>query len=139
MSVKRPIILFIAIVIATVVTVTGVGLHRAWHTFSVEDQIHGTFFPVAMALFNYEHNHSSPASNLAQLVPMYISQIPSSRFADSVEYSVINGGKAWQLSIHSRALSQPRLYCCRSSQQFTAEEARRIVLRYHGIWTVLRE
>ncbi|MGD0812460.1 MAG: hypothetical protein ABSA83_02555 [Verrucomicrobiota bacterium] len=133
MSVKRSIIFFVAIVVATVVTMAGVGLHQAWHNFSIEDQIHGTFFPVAKALFDYEHDHSSPATNLAQLVPAYIPQIPSSRFADSVDYSVIKDGKGWQLNIHSRALSQPRLYCCRSSQQFTAEEARRIVLRCHGI------
>ena len=139
MSVKRSIILSVAIMVLVGVAVFGVGLYRAWHAFTVEDQIHGAFFPVAMALYDYEHDHSSPATNLTQLVPAYIPQLPSSRFADSVEYSVIDGGKAWQLSIHSSTLSQRRVYCCRSTQKFTTDEERRVLLRYHAVWTVLRE
>jgi hypothetical protein len=127
-----------AIAVLAVVAVIGVRLHQVFHKFSVEDQIHDSFFPVAMALYDYEDAHGSPATNLTQLVPAYLPQIPSSRLADSVEYSVIDGGKAWQLSIHNRALSPPRLYCCRSSHQFTAEEKQRILIQYHS-WTVLRD
>ncbi len=111
---------------------SGVGLYRAWHGFAVEDEIHGTFFPVVRALADYEYDHGSPASALAKVVPDYIAQLPSSRLADSVEYSVIGGGKAWQLSIHSHALHEPRVYCCRSTHRFTADEEQRVVLRYHG-------
>jgi hypothetical protein len=139
MSIKRSILLLVAIAVVVVVAVLGIGFYRAWHTFSVEGQIHGTFFPVAKALYDYEHDHSSPATNLTQLVPRYIPQLPTSRFVDSVEYSVTDGGKAWQLSIHSLALSQPRIYCCRSTQTFTADEERRVLLRYHAVWTVLSE
>jgi hypothetical protein len=102
-------------------------------------QIHDTFYPVVKALYDFEHDHNSPATNLTQLVPGYIVQLPISRFADSVEYSVIDGGKAWQLNIHSQALSEPRIYCCRSNQKFSADEERRVLLRYHAVWTVLRE
>lgn len=138
MSTKRSILLVVAVAVVAVAAVLGIGLYRAWHTFSIEDQIHGTFFPVAKALYDYEHDHSSPATNLTQLVPGYIPQLPSSRFVDSVEYSITDDGKAWQLSIHSRTLSQPRLYCCRSTQTFTPDEERRVLLRYHSVWTVLR-
>ena len=139
MSVKRSFLLLVAAVIIASVAVFAVSLYRRIHVFAVEDQIHGTFFPVAKALYDYEDAHSSPATNLTQLVPGYISRLPSSRFADLVEYSVIDDGKAWQLSIHSRALSQPRLYCCRSTQKFTADEEQRVLRRYHSFWTVLRE
>jgi hypothetical protein len=139
MSLKRSILIFVAVAFLVVVAVFAVGFYRAWHVFAVEDQIHGTFFPVVKALDDFERDHHSPATNLTQLVPAYLPQLPSSRFADSVDYSVIDDGKAWQLSIHSRALSQARLYCCRSTQKFTADEERRVVQRYHGYWTVLRE
>ena len=139
MPVKKYILLCVGIAAATAVAVFGLATHRAWHKFSVEDQIHDDFLPVVNALYAYEAAHGSPATNLAQLVPAYIARIPRSPLADSVEYHVIEGGRAWQLSIHSRALSPPRLYCCRSSQKFTADEDRRVLLRYHGVWTVLRD
>ena len=139
MSLKRSIILSVAVVVIAVVAVFAVSFYKHIHAFAVEDQIHGAFYPVAKALYDFEHDHNSPATNLTQLVPGYIAQLPSSRFADSVDYSVIDGGKAWQLSIHSSALSQPRVYCCRSTQKFTADEEQRVLLRYHAVWTVLRE
>ena|ERR1041385_2371622 len=139
MSLKRSIILVLAIPVVSGVAVLGVGLYRAFHAFTVEDKIHGTFYPVAKALYDYEHDHSSPATNLTQLVPAYIGQLPSSRLADSVDYLVIDDGRAWQLSIHSRSVSEPRVYCCRSTQKFTPDEKRRVLGRYHAVWTVLRD
>ncbi|MGC9940649.1 MAG: hypothetical protein ABSE48_02375 [Verrucomicrobiota bacterium] len=108
------------------------------HAFAVEDQIHGTFYPLAMALYDFELDHNSPAANLAQLVPQYIAHLPSSRYADSIKYTVIDSGNSWQLNIYSRALSEPRIYCCRSTQKFTEDEERRVLLRYHAIWTVFK-
>jgi hypothetical protein len=139
MTVKQSILLLVAVAITVVVVVSAAGLYRKWCTFEVEDQIHGAFFPVAKALAEYEHNHGTPATNLIQLVPGYLSQLPTSRFADSVDYFTLDGGRGWQLNIHSHALQQPRLYCCRSNQKFTQAEERRILFRYHGIWTVLKE
>jgi len=139
MSPKRSIFLSVAAVVIVAAALFAVSFYKHIHTFAVEDQIHGTFYPVAKALYDFEHDHNSPATNLTQLVPGYIAQLPSSRFADSVDYSVIDDGKAWQLSIHSRALSEPRIYCCRSTQKFTADEEQRVVLRYHSVWTVLRD
>ncbi len=139
MSSKRSIFLLVAAVVIAIGAVFTVSIYKRVHAFAVEDQIHGTFYPVAKALYDFEHDHNSPATNLTQLVPGYIAQLPSSRFADSVDYSVIDGGKAWQLSIHSRALSEPRIYCCRSTQKFSADEEQRVVLRYQSVWTVLRD
>lgn len=139
MTLKKRIAYISVIAVVCALTVVSIGFYRAFHKFSVEDQIHGAFFPVVAALYDYEHDHSTPATNLMQLVPAYIAQIPRSHLVDSVEYSVIDDGKTWQLNLYSHALSKPRIYCCRSSQKFSAEEERKVVLRYHGVWTVIRE
>lgn len=138
MSLKKRLTLSAGAVLL-VIAVVGLAVYRRAHAFAVEGSIHSTFYPVTEALSAFAENHGAPATNLTQLVPKYLAEIPVSRFADSVEYSVIDGGKAWQLSILSRALAEPRRYCCRSTQQFTDREAQRILLRYHAVWTVLRE
>jgi hypothetical protein len=129
----------VAVVVITLAAVFAFGFHRAWHKFTVEDNIHDVFFPVVCALYEYEHDQGAPAASLAQLVPKYVSQIPSSALVDSVQYTLLPDGKAWQLSLHSTALDPPRLYCCRSSNKYTAEEEKRVILRYHGVWVVLRD
>ena len=109
------------------------------HKWGVEGRIHGEFYPVLRALDEYEHDHGAPASDLAQLVPKYIPQIPSSGLVDSVEYTVIDDGKAWQLRIHSVTLDPPRSYYSRSNDKYTAEEEARMIIRYHGRWVVLKD
>ena len=125
--------------IVAIVAAASVSIYIRIHSFNVEDDIHHTFYPLAVALDDFAHDHNSPATNLTQLVPRYIAQLPRSRYADSIEYCVLDDGKAWQLSIHSSTLSPRRVYCCRSPQKFTANEERKILLRYHSVWTVLRE
>jgi len=127
------------VAIVMLVAMFTVGMYRGWHEYQVEGEIQNTFFSLAKALHDYERDNRSPAQNLTQLVPHYISQLPTSRLADPVEYSVINGGKGWQFSIHSHVLSPPRLYCYRSTQKFTADEEKRILSRSHDMLTVLRE
>ena len=113
-------------------------LYNAYHVFSIEDKIHDTYFPVVAALYHFEDDHVFPATNLVQLVPAYLPKIPNSPMVDSVEYTVIDSGRDWQLALTSHALSQPRVYCCRSNPIFSAEEEHRVVQRYHGVWTVMR-
>ena len=133
------VLIGVAVVVITLAAVFAFDVHRAWHKFSVEDSIHGVFFPVVRALDEYEHDHGAPATNLAQLVPKYVSQIPSSALVDSVQYTLLPDGKAWQLSLHSTVLDPPRLYCCRSSNKYTAEEEKRVLMRYHSVWVVLKD
>lgn len=109
---------------------------HAVHNFAVEDGIHDAFFPVARALYTYQDEHSHPAASLQVLVPKYLDAVPSTKLADKVEYRVSADDQWWELSIHSRALSRPRVYLCRSTQQFTPEEKHRILLRYHAVWAV---
>ena len=139
MSLTKRIVLFIGLGgICAVVALVFV-IYSKFHTFEIEDQIHDTFCPVAIALYQYQDEHGSPAIDLRQLVPKYVQTSPSSPLVDSVEYSVIDQGKAWQLSLHSMALSKPRIYCCRSTHEFTPDEKHRILLQYHQMWTVLSE
>lgn len=114
----------------------GVPAYKHIRKFIVEDSIHGTFFPVTSALYTYQREHGRAADSLAALVPKYLGAIPSSKLADSPTYRILPDGQSWELSIHSLALSQPRLYLCRSTQEFTAEETRRMIIRYHGTWVV---
>lgn len=127
------------IAIIAIIAFVAVNTYMRIHAFIVEDRIHHAFYPVAAALCEFEDDHHVPAADLTQLVPRYIARFPKSCYADSVDYCVMDGGKAWQISILSSALSQRRVYCCRSTQKFTAEEERRIVQRYHSVWTVLSE
>ncbi len=118
------------------VVAIGIPAYQRVRAFSVEDRIHGTFFPVTDALYTYQQEHGQPADSLATLVPKYLAAIPVSELADSPTYRVLPDGQSWELVIHSSALPRPRLYVCRSTQLFTPEERRHIITQYHGTWTV---
>ena len=114
----------------------GIPVAQRVRAFFVEDSIHGTFYPVANALYEYQRDHGRPAESLAGLLPKYLAAIPSSQLADAPAYRASPDGSSWELVLHSRALSRPRLYICRSTQEFSPEESRRMIVRYHGIWAV---
>lgn len=136
---RRKTILIVAIVLCLLggaVGVVGVPVYQRIRAFSVEDSIHGTFFPVTAALYRYQDEHGSPADSLSALVPEYLNAIPSSILADPPHYKVSPDTKSWELLIYSRALAQPRNYICRSTQVFTPEERRRLLIQYHSVWAV---
>jgi hypothetical protein len=139
MRVRKIIIRSAAAALLAVAALFGFAYYDAWHRFAVEDEIHATFYPLATALYLFEEKHGTPATNLAQLVPDYISAIPASRLVSSLDYTLLDDGKTWQLAMHSRALDQPRVYCCRSTQDYSADEQRRMLGKYHGCWVVLTE
>src|SRR4051812_34235952 len=88
------------------VAIAGIAIpvHRQIHTFSVEDDIHGTFFPVTRALYAYQQEHGRPAESLEALLPKYTDAIPSFELADAPTYRVLPDGQSWELAIRSRAL-----------------------------------
>ena len=139
MSAKRYFWMLFVAVIVVMGVMFAFFFYKRINKFSIEDQIHSTFYPVVRALYEYEHDHNAPAPSLKQLVPNYIVSIPESRYANFVNYRVFEDGHEWQLSIHSSILSQPRVYCCRSNQKYTSDEERRILFRFHTVWTVLTE
>lgn len=110
----------------------------AWCRFSVEDRIHGAFYPVVNALYRFQDDTGAPAAGLAQLVPKYLTAIPRSEFVSEISYRRSSDEKAWALSLYSTALDPPRLYCCRSDRKFSAAEELRVIQRYHATWVVLR-
>jgi len=135
----KVVLTIVTAIVVALATVIAFGVYRRCYKFAVEDSIHGAFFPLVLALEEYEHDHGVPAASLPQLVPNYISQIRSSAFVDSVEYGLLTDGKAWQLRLHSTALEPPRAYVCRSSDKYTDDEEQRLILRYHVVWVVLRD
>ncbi len=114
----------------------GVSIYRRIRVFATEDLIHATFHPLATALYRYQDEEKHPAESISSLIPKYLDAIPVSPLADPPKYSVSSDGQSWELVIPSRALPQPRLYICRSTQAYTPEEMRRIILQYHGTWAV---
>lgn len=77
-------------------------------------------------------------TNLMQLVPAYMPQIPTAPVADSIDYRVMADGTNWQLTVHCRIAGSPRVLVQRSSHEFTADKRRRSVSGFHG-WLVFRE
>ena len=114
------------------------GFYRAWHRFASEERICGAFHPVIAAIDEFHEATGSPPTNLTQLVPRYIPQIPAAPVADSIDYRVLPDGTNWQLSVRSRVTGAPRVFVQRSSRQFTAEEERQVVAAFHG-WRGFRE
>lgn len=142
MSLPKRVALIVASGLTLVLLLSATSLcldiQKRLHAFDIEDQIHDTFSPVVLALNDYQDDHHAAAADLSQLVPKYLPAIPTSPLVDSVEYAVLDNGKTWRLTLPSHALPQARLYCSRSDDQFTPEEEQRVVLRYHGMWTVLK-
>jgi hypothetical protein len=135
----------IKVIIWTIVCVFAVGsawfaygFYRAWHQFASEERICGAFHPVISAIGQFQESTGRLPTNLTQLVPAYIPQIPTAPYADSIDYLVMAGGTNWQLTVHSRITGAPRVFIQRSSHQFTDEEWRQSVTGFHG-WVVFRE
>lgn len=125
-------------VIAVTVAWFAYGLFRAWHRFASEERICGAFHPVINALDHFLEQTGSLPTNLTQLVPGYLPQIPAAPVADSIEYRVLPDGTNWQLSVRSSVRGAPELFVQRSSGDFTAQEQRQSVRGFHG-WLVFPE
>src|SRR3954471_164872 len=80
------------------------GFFRAWHKFVSEERICVAFNPVVSALDRFQHDSGLLPTNLTQLVPRYLQQLPAAPIADSVDYRVLPDGANWQLSIRSRVV-----------------------------------
>jgi hypothetical protein len=129
-----------AVIVSAVVVVVAVvvsGVYVSWHRFVTEEEVCGVFTPVITALGDWQKESGSLPTNLLQLVPRYLPRLPRSPVADSVDYRARPDGTSWELSVHSRALRQPRVYIYRSSRQFTDEERKQSVTAFHG-WVVFR-
>ena len=115
---------------------TGAIFYSGVRAFLAESTIHGTFYPLADALYHYQNEQGQPAKSLGAVVPRYLGTLPTSPYADAPRYRVLPGGTVWELAIDSQVLPQRRLYLCRSTQTYTPEEQRRMILYYHATWAV---
>jgi len=125
-------------VIAFTVACFAYGFFTAWHRFASEDRIYDAFLPVVRALGEFQQQTGSLPTNLTQLVPQYVRQLPRAPFADSIDYSVLPDGTNWELSVQSSIRGAPQRFVQRSSRDFTAEEQRQSVTAFHG-WLVFRQ
>ncbi len=105
---------------------------QALHTFRVEDQIHGTFFPVSRAIEQYTDTHGAPPKTLEQLIPEFLVSIPASPYAYKMEYTLVDGSN-WIMNVHSKALSPDRVYSWRSDWTFTDNEKVKLLKQFHNI------
>jgi hypothetical protein len=110
----------------------------AWHRFTSQERICGAFHPVISALGEFQQQNGFLPTNLMQLVPRYLQEIPAAPISDSIEYRVLPDGANWELSVRSRVSGSRALYIQRSSNDFTADEQRQSFTRFHG-WLVFRE
>jgi hypothetical protein len=131
------IIWSVVAVIAVTVAWFAHGFFSAYNRFMNEERICGAFHPVISALDQFQEQTGSLPTNLTQLVPQYLPQLPSTPVADSIGYRVLPGTN-WELSVRSRVRGKPELFVQRSSRDFTAEEQRRSVTGFHG-WLVFSE
>ena len=111
---------------------------HAWHRFASQDRIFGAFYPVIAALDEFHAATGSLPTNLTQLVPRYVSQLPTAPVADAIDYRVLPDGTNWQLTVRNRITGAPRVFVQRSSRQFTAEEESQVVVAFHG-WRGFKE
>ncbi len=126
------------ILIAAVVTWFGYGFVRAWHRFAIEERICGAFHPVIDAISKFQESTGKVPTNISQLVPGYIPEIPKAPVAESIDLRAMPDGTNWQLTVHSRITGALRVYMQRSSHEFTDQERRQSVAGFHG-WLVFRE
>ena len=132
------IIWSVVAVIALTVSWVAHGFFTAWHRFASEERICGAFHPVERALDEFEQRTGSLPTNLTQLVPQYLPQLPTAPVADSIDYRVLPDGTNWQLSVRSSVRGRPELFVQRSSRDFTADEQQRSVTGFH-CWLVFRQ
>jgi len=134
--------IIVSTVVVAVLAVTGFvasSVYIAWHKFAIEDHIHAVFYPVAIGLDKFQKDTGSAARELVEITPKYISKIPNLDIVDKIGYTRNSDGQNWELSLYSTALNPPRYYVVRSNQKYTESEEKRVMFRYHSIWTVLKE
>src|SRR6476620_6779383 len=114
------IIWSVVAVIAFTVALLAHGFFTAYNRFMNEERICGAFHPVIRALDQFQEQTGSLPTNLAQLVPQYVSRLPGTPVADAIEYRVLPGTN-WELSVRSSVRGKPELFIQRSSRDFTVE------------------
>ena len=133
----KRILLGIAAVTIAVAGTLAWGVASALRTFGIEDRIHGTFFPVSIAIERFAEANGAPPESLASLVPDFLPSIPTSLLVDKLEYRVVDGTN-WVMNAHSIVLKPFRTYSWRSDGRFTDQERSKLMKEFHNV-AVFRE
>ncbi len=118
--------------IAVVVGMFAWVFFSALRTFGIEERIHGTFFPVSIAIEQFAETNGVPPESLADLVPAFLPSVPTSPLVDKLEYRVV-GRTNWIMNAHSTVLKPARTYSWRSDRNFTAQERARLMKEFHNV------
>ena len=121
----------IAVVVVVGVAAVTWGFFSALRTFGIEDRIHGTFFPVSIAIEQFAETNRFPPQSLDALIPSFLSGIPTSPLVDKLEYRVIDGTN-WIMNAHSSALKPARIYSWRSDWNFNEQERSKLIKEFHN-------
>ena len=108
------------------------GFFQGLRMFGIEDQIHGTFSPVSMAIERYAQQYGRPPTSLDRLVPEFLPGIPTSPLVDGLDYLVVDDSN-WILNAHSTAIKPGRTYSWRSDWNLHDQEKAKLVKEYHRI------
>lgn len=133
----KKILLSIAAVFIVIVGTLAWGFFSALHTFGIEDRIHGTFFPISIAIERFAETNGVPPESLANLVPDFLPSIPTSPLVDRLDYRVVDRTN-WIMNAHSTALKPYRTYSWRSDWHFTDQERSKLMKEFHNV-AVFRE
>lgn len=112
-------------------------LGRAYLVFSIEDKIHGAFFPLVRAIEHYCEDRGEAPPDLAALLPEYLAEMPSSRFVSEVSFSAASAERRWRLVLASTSTGKRRLYIAERGMPLSDVEKRWKKARYHDTWSVI--
>lgn len=133
----KRILLGVAATLLVVVGIVVCVFFSALRTFGIEDQIHGTFFPVSMAIERFTATNGVPPSSLDSLVPSFLPSIPTWPLVDRLEYRVL-AGTNWIMNAQSTVLKPNRVYSWRSDWNVTEQEGVKLMKEFHNV-AVFRE
>lgn len=132
-TILKKVLIITATIIVIIAGRFAVTVHKAWCQFGIEDQLHGTFTPVADAISRFVELNGTAPKSLEALVPSYFASVPTSPHADKVEYKMIDR-TSWVLNVHSRVLQPSRIYSWRTDQNLSETEKTNLLTQYHGIF-----
>jgi len=112
---KKKLIAICCLAIVTIIAFVGYMVHGL-SRLAAEDRIPHAYFPVINAIGDYcETNHVAP-TRLEDLVPQFLSELPSNTMSEAVSYQKMDDGTNWTLGITAK-IRQERWIYFRSSEQ----------------------
>ncbi|MGJ8725014.1 MAG: hypothetical protein ACSHYB_10695 [Roseibacillus sp.] len=118
-------------------SVIGWNTYQLFRAFTVEDEIHSSYWTVLKALDEYEVDNDSPPSELGDLVPDYLLALPVSESVTRLEYKVASSGTGWRLLLNSIATGSPRIYLAHQNMALSEDELQDVVGVYHDRWSII--